>query len=169
MNSSGKPFRKMGTDQCFLTPRTRNSGLMIFVVCILWRRPEIFALLGFTHSCRRTRGGRFIVKRKTEGKRLTRKLTALRQDPWRLMHESLATQHEWFAAVPRGHLRLLRQAERLPSAQRLLPGSASDVDALSGTAQPEKSAHGLVGVRDPDGRLSSVRFTHDSHLAQTRI
>jgi RNA-directed DNA polymerase len=43
------------------------------------------------------------VKHKTEGKRLTRKLTALRQEAWRLMHESLATQHEWFAAVLRGH------------------------------------------------------------------
>ncbi|MER9420629.1 hypothetical protein NKI95_32865 [Mesorhizobium sp. M0306] len=32
------------------------------------------------HYCGRTRDGRFIVKHKTEGKRLTRKLTALRQD-----------------------------------------------------------------------------------------
>ncbi|WP_247513558.1 hypothetical protein [Bradyrhizobium sp. 157] len=67
------------------------------------RRPEIFAFLGFTHYCGRTRDGRFIVKHKTEGKRLTRKLTALRQDAWRFMHESLATQHEWFASVLRGH------------------------------------------------------------------
>ena len=67
------------------------------------RRPETFAFLGFTHYCGRTRDGRFIVKHKTEGKRLTRKLTALRQEAWRLMHESLAAQHEWFAAVLRGH------------------------------------------------------------------
>ncbi|WP_246510449.1 hypothetical protein [Bradyrhizobium glycinis] len=40
------------------------------------RRPETFALLGFTHYCGRTRDGRFIVKHKTEGKRLTHKLTA---------------------------------------------------------------------------------------------
>ena len=67
------------------------------------RRPETFAFLGFTHYCGRTRDGRFIVKHKTEGKRLTRKLTALCQDAWRLMHAPLATQHEWFAAVLRGH------------------------------------------------------------------
>ncbi|MET4359279.1 RNA-directed DNA polymerase [Bradyrhizobium sp. RT9b] len=36
------------------------------------RRPETFAFLGFTHYCGRTRDGRFIVKHKTEGKRLTR-------------------------------------------------------------------------------------------------
>jgi hypothetical protein len=67
------------------------------------RRPETFAFLGFTHYCGRTRDGRFIVKHKTEGKRLTRKLTALRQEAWRLMHAPLATQHEWSATVLRGH------------------------------------------------------------------
>jgi RNA-directed DNA polymerase len=67
------------------------------------RRPETFAFLGFTHYCGRTRDGRFIVKHKTEGKRLTRKLTALRQEAWRFMHAPLATQYERFAAVLRGH------------------------------------------------------------------
>ncbi|MER9300804.1 hypothetical protein NKI38_30690 [Mesorhizobium sp. M0621] len=43
------------------------------------------------------------MKHKTEGKRLTRKLTALRQDAWRLMHAPMAAQHRWFAAVLRGH------------------------------------------------------------------
>lgn len=47
--------------------------------------------------------GRFIVKHKTEGKRLTRKLTALRQEAWRLMLAPMAKQREWFAAVLRGH------------------------------------------------------------------
>lgn len=67
------------------------------------RRPKTFAFLGFTHYCGWTRDGRFIVKHKTEGRRLTRKLTALRREAWRIMHAPLATQHEWFAAVLRGH------------------------------------------------------------------
>jgi RNA-directed DNA polymerase len=67
------------------------------------RRPGTFAFLGFTHYCGRTRDGRFIVKHKTEGKRLTRKLTALRKEAWRVLHAPLARQHEWFAAVLRGH------------------------------------------------------------------
>jgi hypothetical protein len=54
------------------------------------RRPETFAFLGFTHYCGWTRDGRFIVKHKTESKRLSRKLTALRQEAWRLMHAPLA-------------------------------------------------------------------------------
>lgn len=44
------------------------------------RKPETFAFLGFIHYCGLTRDGRFIVKHKTEGKRLTRKLKALREE-----------------------------------------------------------------------------------------
>ncbi|CDX47017.1 hypothetical protein MPLA_940025 [Mesorhizobium sp. ORS 3359] len=43
------------------------------------RRPETFAFRGFIHNCGWTRDGRLIVKHRTEGKRLTRKLTAFRQ------------------------------------------------------------------------------------------
>jgi RNA-directed DNA polymerase len=67
------------------------------------QRPETFAFLGFTHYCGWTRDGRFIVKHKTQSKRLTRKLTALRQEAWRLMHAPLAEQHRWYASILRGH------------------------------------------------------------------
>ena len=67
------------------------------------RRPETFAFLGFTHYCGWTRDGRFIVKHKTQSKRLSRKLSALRQEAKRLMHTPLAEQHRWYASVLRGH------------------------------------------------------------------
>lgn len=67
------------------------------------RRPETFAFLGFTHYCGWTRDGRFIVKRKTQSRRLMRKLKALRQDAWKLMHAPLAEQHRWYVSVLRGH------------------------------------------------------------------
>ncbi len=67
------------------------------------RRPETFAFLGFTHYCGWTRDGRFIVKHKTQSKRLTRKLMVLRQEAWRLMHAPLAEQHRWYASILRGH------------------------------------------------------------------
>ncbi len=67
------------------------------------RRPETFAFLGFTHYCGWTRDGRFIVKHKTQSKRLSRKLTALRQDARRLMHTPLNEQHRWYSSVLRGH------------------------------------------------------------------
>jgi len=67
------------------------------------RRPETFAFLGFTHYCGWTRDGRFIVKHKTQSERLTRKLKALRQEGWRLMHAPLAEQHRWYSSILRGH------------------------------------------------------------------
>jgi RNA-directed DNA polymerase len=67
------------------------------------RRPETFAFLGFTHYCGWTRDGRFIIKHKTQSKRLSRKLTALRQEAKRLMHKPLAQQHQWYCSVLRGH------------------------------------------------------------------
>lgn len=67
------------------------------------RRPKTFAFLGFIHYCGKPRDGRFIVKHKTEGKRLTRKLKAVREEARRFMHAPLAMQHDWYAAVLRGH------------------------------------------------------------------
>ena len=67
------------------------------------RRPETFAFLGFTHYCGWTRDGRFIVKRKTQSKRLTRKLKTLRQEAWRLMHAPIAQQQRRYASILRGH------------------------------------------------------------------
>jgi RNA-directed DNA polymerase len=43
------------------------------------------------------------VKLKTQSSRLTRKLKALRQDAWRLMHKPLDEQHLWYASVQRSH------------------------------------------------------------------
>lgn len=67
------------------------------------RRPETFAFLGFTHYCGWTRDGRFVVKHKTQGKRLTRKLKAIRIEAKRLMHAPLAQQQRWYSRVLLGH------------------------------------------------------------------
>lgn len=67
------------------------------------RRPETFAFLGFTHYCGWTRDERFVVKRKTQSQRLTRKLTTLRQEARRRMHTPVADQLRWLTQVLRGH------------------------------------------------------------------
>jgi len=50
------------------------------------RRPETFDFLGFTHYCSKTRNGKFVVKRKTQAKRLLRKLKTIREDMLDRMH-----------------------------------------------------------------------------------
>ena len=77
------------------------------------RRPETFAFLGFTHYCGWTRDGRFIVKHKTQSKRLTRKLTALRQEAWRLMHAAAGRAASLVRQRAARPLRLLRHAAQL--------------------------------------------------------
>jgi len=67
------------------------------------RRLETFNFLGFTHYCGWTRDGRFVVKRKTQSKRITRKLKELREEARRRMHEPVAMQHKWLCRVLHGH------------------------------------------------------------------
>jgi hypothetical protein len=67
-----------------------------------WRLPT-FAFLGFTHYCGWARDGRFVMKRKTQGKRLTAKLKSLRAEARRRMHTSVSDQHRWLCHVLRGH------------------------------------------------------------------
>jgi group II intron reverse transcriptase/maturase len=67
------------------------------------RRPRSFAFLGFTHYCGWTHDGRFVLKRKTQAQRMTRKLRELRRDTRRCMHAPVAVQHRWLCRVLRGH------------------------------------------------------------------
>jgi len=68
-------------------------------------RPETFDFLGFTHYCGKSRNGRFIVKRKTQRKRMIRKLKDLRLEMRRRMHIPVTDQWKWLSAVLRGHYR----------------------------------------------------------------
>jgi RNA-directed DNA polymerase len=79
------------------------------------RRPETFAFLGFTHYCGWTRDGRFIVKLKTQGSRMTRKLKALRQEAWRLMHAPLTVQHRWYTSVLLGYYGYYGRPQNFPA------------------------------------------------------
>ena len=67
------------------------------------RRPETFDFLGFTHYCGKTRTNRFTVKRKTQAKRLVRKLKAIRDEMQRRMHAPVREQHRWLRQVLNGH------------------------------------------------------------------
>ena len=67
------------------------------------RRPETFDFLGFTHCSSRTKDGRFIIRRKTQRKRMVRKLKGLRIEAKRRRHWLTGKQQKWLAAVLRGH------------------------------------------------------------------
>ena len=76
----------------------------------VWRngrgpKPDTFDFLGFTHSCGKTRKGRFIVLRQTMRRRMQAKLKAVKQELWRRMHQALPEQGAYLRSVVMGHVR----------------------------------------------------------------
>jgi RNA-directed DNA polymerase len=66
-------------------------------------KPESFDFLGFTHSCDRSRNGRFIVLRQTIGKRMRAKLTEIKCELRRRLHHSTPSVGRWLRSVVQGH------------------------------------------------------------------
>ncbi len=64
--------------------------------------PETFDFLGFTHISGKTRRGEFTIHRKTSRKKFRAKLTELKKDLPRRMHQDLAEVGAWLQSVFRG-------------------------------------------------------------------
>ena len=67
-------------------------------------KPETFNFLGLTHICGRSRGGKFLLRRHTERKRMTAKLHELAREMQRRRHQPIPEQGRWLNAVVRGHV-----------------------------------------------------------------
>ena len=80
-------------------------------------RCETFAFLGFTHYCGRSREGRFVVKRKTQSRRLTGKLKEVRANARLRMHAPIRDQHRWLTRVLRGHYAYYGLPSNFPALQ----------------------------------------------------
>jgi len=65
-------------------------------------KPESFDFLGFTHSCSRTRNGRFSIRRKTIAKRMRAKLANLKGIMLRMRHAPIPAQGAWLKQVLQG-------------------------------------------------------------------
>ena len=65
-------------------------------------KPETFDFLGFTLICSRSRGGSFMLKRKTRRDRVRAKLAEVKVELRRRMHQSIPEQGDWLAQVLRG-------------------------------------------------------------------
>jgi group II intron reverse transcriptase/maturase len=66
-------------------------------------KPESFNFLGFTHSCARTRAGKFTVLRRTMRQRLRAKLKEVTTELRRRMHDPVPEQGAYLRSVVRGH------------------------------------------------------------------
>jgi len=69
-------------------------------------KPETFNFLGFTHICGQKRGnGRFTVLRQTIRKRLQAKLSEVKAELKRRMHDPIPEVGQWLRSVVGGHIR----------------------------------------------------------------
>lgn len=68
-------------------------------------KPETFDFLGFTQSCGKTRGGRFVVLRKTMRTRRQAKLREVKDQLRRRLHDSIPEQGRYLRSVVAGHCR----------------------------------------------------------------
>jgi group II intron reverse transcriptase/maturase len=67
-------------------------------------KPETFNFLGFTHICgTHHKTGKFMVRRKTMGKRMAAKLKDIHEKLRRRMHMSIETTLKWLQQVVRGY------------------------------------------------------------------
>ena len=104
------------------------------------------------------------MKHKTQSKRLTRKLKALRQEAWRLMHAPLAEQHRWYASVLRGHYGYFGMPHNWRALNGFRQRSPAHLVQLPPAAKPEEPAHGLGLVRDLTVALSLAPTSDHSPL-----
>jgi len=68
-------------------------------------KPETFNFLGFTHICAKKRNGRYTVLRQTMAKRLRVKLSEVKTELRRRLHEPIPAVGMWLRSVVSGHLR----------------------------------------------------------------
>lgn len=83
-------------------------------------RLRTFNFLGFTHYWGRTKKGKFVVKRKTEAARMTRKLSELRVELRKRWHVPIGDQYRWLCQVLRGHYQYYGVIFNGPSLSRFL-------------------------------------------------
>jgi group II intron reverse transcriptase/maturase len=68
-------------------------------------KPETFDVLGFTHSCDKTRKGKFIVLRQTKKKRMRRKLKEVKAKLRQRLHDPIPAVGSYLRSVVNGHFR----------------------------------------------------------------
>jgi len=66
-------------------------------------KPETFNFVGFTFICGKTRAGKFQIKRKTRRDRMRAKLTMIKEEMWRRMHQPTPQQGKWLWYVVNGY------------------------------------------------------------------
>src|SRR5499433_335579 len=66
-------------------------------------KPETFKFLGFIFICGRSRKGKFQLQRKSRRDRMRAKLSKIKEELWRRMHQAIPEQGAWLKQVVAGY------------------------------------------------------------------
>ena len=119
-------------------------------------KPETFDFLGFTHYCRRTRGGKFGLGRKPIAKRMSRKLRAIKKALKRRMHEDERETGQWLGQVLHGWLRTARLTGEWTESESLLEQRRSQFMLLRESCAGCREAVGEALTAARVGRALSI-------------
>ena len=102
-------------------------------------KPETFNFLGFTHICGKKRSnGTFTVLRQTMRKRLQAKLSEVKAELRRRMHDPIPEVGKWLRVGRRWTRPVLRGAHERPGAAHLSVPSGPPLASHAVAAQPER-------------------------------
>ena len=82
----------------YATDRRARAGL---------GKPETFKFLGFVFICGKTRRGKFLVHRRSRRDRMRTKLTEIKKELRKRMHQPIPEQGRWLAQVVRATLPIM--------------------------------------------------------------
>jgi RNA-directed DNA polymerase len=104
-------------------------------------KPATFNFLGFTHSCSKTRAGKFVVLRQTMAKRMRTKLKEVAQKLRKRMHNGVQETGRWLRSVVQGYM----QYHAVPRNLRAVSRFRHWVSRLWRQALSRRSQKGAVG------------------------
>ncbi len=132
-------------------------------------KPESFDFLGFTHTCDRTRNGKFIVLRQTIRTRMRAKLREIKGEFRQRLHDPIPVMGQWLRSVVQGHF----QYYAVPRNQRKLNAFKYQVYRLWLQALRRRSQrHRITGERMnrlADRWLPAMRILHPYPEQRLRV
>ena len=116
-------------------------------------KPETFKFLGFTHICGQSRRGKFLLKRRTRRDRMRAKLTEIKEELRRRMHQPIPEQGQWLAQVVRGFFAYITPCR--PTSRHCAPSiTRHGLMAAHATAPQPEGSHDVAADREDRIRLS---------------
>jgi group II intron reverse transcriptase/maturase len=132
-------------------------------------KPDSFNFLGLTHTCDRTRNGKFIVLRQTIRTRMQAKLREIKGELRKRLHDPIPAVGQWLRSVVQGHF----QYYAVPRNQRKLNAFKYQVyrlwfQALRRRSQRHRITEGRMN-RLADRWLPAMRILHPYPEQRLRV